>query len=74
MNFGNWLRQRRKTRALTQQQFADYIEDETGASVSVQTIVNWEKGKTTPQARYIHSLAEALNSDIETITKLIRRR
>jgi DNA-binding XRE family transcriptional regulator len=66
MKFANWLKEQREMRAMTQQEFAEFI------GLSKMSIITYEKGNAYPSIMATKKIAAALNISIKKITSLIR--
>jgi len=65
MTIGEKINDLRKLKNLTFAQLAHK------SGVSVVTLVNWNKGKTTPQPIALRKVANALECDYEELVKLL---
>jgi transcriptional regulator with XRE-family HTH domain len=66
MKFANWLKEQREMRAMTQQEFAEFV------GLSKVSILSYEKGIAYPSVRVIKQIANALNVNVKKITTLIK--
>lgn len=66
MKFANWLKEQREMRAMTQQEFAEFV------GLSKVSILSYEKGIAYPSVRVIKQIATALNVNVKKITTLIK--
>ena len=63
MELGNQIRQRRKEKGFSQEQFAEMVY------VSRQTVSNWETGRTYPDVQSLLLMSAVLDVTVDELIK-----